>query len=119
MQLMSKFNSKVPSNKDDLMSLTGVGLKTANLVLSEGFLIPAICVDTHVHRIANRLGWIKTTKPEQTEQTLKKLVPEKYWSELNKLFVIWGQNQCVPISPFCSNCPISKFCHKSGITKSR
>jgi endonuclease-3 len=117
--IIEKFDSRVPSTQKELMSLQGVGLKTANLVLAEGFGIPAICVDTHVHRISNRLGLIKTKTVEQTEQALQKILPKEYWSQWNKLLVIWGQNICVPISPFCSKCPIADLCPRVGVEKSR
>ncbi len=117
--IITRFKGKVPGNEKDLLSIKGVGLKTANLVLGEGFDIPAICVDTHVHKIANRLGWVKTKTPEQTEAALKKIVPQRYWIKLNHLFVMWGQNICVPISPFCSKCAISSLCPRIGVTRSR
>lgn len=118
-QLIEKFDSKVPSDIDDLLSLPGVGRKTANLVLAIGFKIPAICVDTHVHKIANRLGWVKTTSPDQTEFELMKLVDKDNWIKINKLLVIWGQNICVPISPFCSKCVLNTICPKIGVNKNR
>jgi endonuclease-3 len=118
-QLLKHHNGQVPSTQNELLGLTGVGPKTANLVLSEGFLIPALCVDTHVHRISNRLGWVTTKTPEQTEQELKKIVPRQYWIALNGLFVMWGQNQCVPLSPFCSTCPLKSLCPKKVVIKSR
>jgi endonuclease-3 len=117
--LIQKFGSKVPSTEQELRSLKGVGIKTASLVLSEAFQIPAICVDTHVHRISNRLGLVNTKTPEATEKALKKILPQKYWSEWNPLLVMWGQNICVAISPFCSRCPISNLCPKKGVVKSR
>lgn len=117
--LQNQYDSKVPANKKDLLSLPGVGLKTANLVLGEGFGIPAICVDTHVHRISNRLGLVKTETPEQTEEALQKILPKKYWVEYNRLLVMWGQNICVPISPKCSECPIFNLCSRVGVTKHR
>lgn len=117
--LLEDFAGTVPGTFDQLMSLRGVGPKTANLVLAQGFGKPAICVDTHVHRISNRLGLIKTKTPVETEAALKKLLPEKYWSEYNQLLVMWGQNICVPISPFCSKCPVFDLCARAGVTKSR
>jgi endonuclease III len=117
--LIASFKSTVPHTEKELLSLPGVGRKTANLVLSAGFDIPAICVDTHVHRISNRLGLVATTTPEETEIALKKLLPKKYWAEYNKLMVMFGQNVCVPISPFCSTCPVRHLCPKIGVTKSR
>lgn len=118
-ELITRFDSKVPSTQEALLSLPGVGIKTANLVLGEGFGMPAICVDTHVHRIANRLGWVDTATPEQTERYLTDHVPKEYWIELNRRLVMWGQNVCVPISPFCSRCPLEQLCPKKGVTRHR
>ncbi len=117
--LIQRFASKVPSTEEELRSLKGVGPKNGKLVLSEGFQIPAICVDTHVHRISNRLGLVNTKTPEATEKALKKILPQKYWSEWNPLLVMWGQNICVPISPFCSRCAIFDLCPKKGVVRSR
>ncbi len=117
--LIEKFSGKVPADFDLLMSLPGVGRKTANLVLAKGFGIPAICVDTHVHRISNRLGWIDTKTPEQTEMELKKLLPKEYWIEINDLLVPFGQKICQPVSPWCSRCDVGDLCEKRGITRSR
>lgn len=118
-ELLIRFNGKVPGNEKDLLSIKGVGRKTANLILGLVFDIPAICVDIHVHRISNRLGLVSTKTPAETERALQKLLPEKYWIEFNTLLVTWGQNICVPISPFCSRCVISDLCPKRGVTKSR
>lgn len=118
-KILRDYSGKVPSNCEDLLKLKGVGRKTANLVLGLGYNIPAICVDTHVHRISNRLGWVKTRKPEETEGALKKIIPENYWIELNTLLVSFGQNICVPVSPFCSRCYVSKFCGKAGVARFR
>lgn len=117
--LIERFAGKVPHTEADLLSLKGVGRKTANLVLGEGFGIPAICVDTHVHRISNRLGLVKSKDPVDTERQLKEVLPEKYWIEYNHLIVMWGQNICVPISPFCSKCAIFDYCERNGVKKSR
>lgn len=117
--LIQEFAGKVPATKAELLSFKGVGPKTANLVLSEGFQIPAICVDVHVHRISNRLGLVNTKTPEATEKALEKFLPQEYWSEWNHLLVMWGQNICVPISPFCSRCVISDLCPKKGVESSR
>jgi len=92
-ELIERFQGKVPANEGDLLSLYGVGRKTANLVLSEGFEMPGLCVDTHVHKIANRLGLVSTKTPQETEKALKKLVPKKRWRDINRLFVVWGQNK--------------------------
>lgn len=118
-ELIERFEGSVPKAEADLMSLPGVGRKTANLVLAEGFGLPAICVDTHVHRISNRLGLVTTTSPEETEIALKKVLPQKYWAEYNRLLVMWGQNICVPISPFCSKCAIADLCPKIGVVRRR
>ena len=117
--LLDQFAGKVPSTMPELEALPGVGRKTANLVLAEGFGIPAICVDTHVHRISNRLGIIATKTPEQTEIALKKVLPQQYWAEYNRLMVMWGQNICVPISPKCSACPLYSLCKRVGVTRHR
>lgn len=118
-KIMNNFNGRVPCSINDLLSLSGVGRKTANLVLGLGFGIPAICVDTHVFRIANRLGWVKTNSPEETEVSLTKIFPKKVWIDLNTVLVAFGQNLCVPVSPFCHNCPVAGFCKKSGVTRNR
>jgi endonuclease-3 len=117
--LINRFDAKVPANEQDLLSIKGVGRKTMNLVLGEGFGIPAICVDTHVHRISNRLGLVKTKTPEQTETQLKLILPREYWIDYNRLLVTWGQNICVPISPFCSQCAIYDSCERIGVKKHR
>ncbi len=118
-QLVNNFNSKVPDTLEELITLKGVGRKTANLVLTIGLNKLGICVDTHVHRISNRWGYIKTKKPEETEFALRKKLPKKYWIEYNDLLVTYGQNLCVPISPKCSICRIAKYCQRIGVTKSR
>lgn len=110
--LVDEYNSKVPCDIDELCKFNGVGRKTANLVLSEGFNKPAICVDVHVHRIMNRLGFVKTKNPEETEFALRKKLPEKYWIDINSLLVTHGQNVCKPINPKCEICPISYCCKK-------
>lgn len=117
--LINKFGSKVPSDLDVLLTLKGVGRKTANLVLTEGFGIPAVCVDTHVHRISNRFGYVQTKDPEETEWALRKHLPQRFWIEYNALLVTWGQNICKPVSPLCSLCKINKFCAKAGVLKHR
>ncbi len=118
-ELLSKFGGKVPSNKSDLLSIKGIGPKTANIVLNFAFNKPVIPVDTHCHKIPNRLGWIKTKTPEKTELELEKILPARYWKEFNGIFVLFGRNICVPISPFCSKCPINKYCLKINVKKSR
>jgi endonuclease-3 len=117
--LMERFASRVPDDLDLLLSLKGVGRKTANLVLTEGFGKPAICVDTHVHRISNRLGYVSTRNPEQTEFALRKKLPHQYWIEYNAMLVTWGQNVCKPISPLCTQCPVLGLCHRRGVGISR
>lgn len=117
--LLDRFDGMVPKSEKDLLSLHGVGIKTANLVRGEAFDIPAICVDTHVHKISNRLGLVKTDTPEQTEKALKELLPKQYWTEFGRLLVMWGQNICVPISPFCSKCAIADLCPRVGVKRSR
>jgi endonuclease-3 len=117
--LLEKYNGHVPNTEKELLSLPGVGRKTANLVMGLAFNNPAICVDIHVHRISNRLGLIKTKTPEQTEFALQKILPQKYWILYNDLIVKHGQNICTPISPWCSKCAINKFCKKIGVKKNR
>ena len=117
--LIEKFEAKVPDDLETLLTFKGVGRKTANLVLTEGFGKLGVCVDTHVHRISNRMGYVKTKTPEQTEYALREKLPKKYWIEYNALLVTWGQNVCKPISPFCSRCGIKKFCAKVGVIKNR
>ncbi len=118
-RLVKERFGKVPDTLDELLEYKGVGRKTANLVLGLGFGIPSICVDTHVHRISNRLGWVHAKNPSQTEDALKKIVPRKHWIELNTLFVAFGQNVCVPISPFCSRCYVYACCKRRNVTSSR
>ena len=118
-QLLDEFGGKVPSDEAQLLSLRGVGRKTAALVQGVAFGIPAICVDTHVHRVSNRLGLVNTQTTQETESALKKLLPEKYWLEITDLLIMHGQNVCVPISPFCSKCPVASLCPRKGVTRSR
>ena len=117
--LLEKYNSKVPDDLDELLKFPGVGRKTANLVLIEGFNKPGVCVDVHNHRILNRFGFLKTKNPEETEFEIRKKLPQKYWKTLNFILVAFGQNTCVPISPFCSRCPVNNLCEKKGVIKSR
>ena len=107
-----ELGGKVPDEIEELCKFNGVGRKTANLVLSRGFNKPAICVDVHVHRIFNRLGYVKTKNPEETEFALREKLPKKYWIDINTLMVTHGQNVCKPIKPNCSECPIEEFCAK-------
>jgi len=118
-QLVDKYNSQVPDDIDELLRLKGVGRKTANLVMILGYGRPGICVDTHVHRISNRLGYISTKTPEQTEIALRKKLPLKYWMEYNNLLVLFGQHICLPVFPKCSQCPINQFCDRVGVKRSR
>lgn len=118
-QIINDFGGAVPGKFDDLLKLKGIGRKCANLVLGLGYNIPAICVDTHVHQISNRLGWVKTSAPEQTEEALKKIVPKRYWIKLNTVLVSFGQNICVPVSPYCSKCFVRGLCKRIGVKKWR
>ncbi len=136
-KLIGEFSGRVPDNLEELLKFKGVGRKTANLVLGLGYNIPSICVDTHVHRISNRLGIVKTKNPEETEEALENIIAESYWIKLNTILVAFGQNICVPISPFCSRCyvnpvrninkshasrisnGVNKYCKKMGVSKFR
>ena len=117
--LIEKYRGDVPSKLEELLSLPGVGRKTANLVLTLGFGKPGICVDTHVHRITNRWGYVNTKSPKDTEFALRKKLPEDYWIEFNSLLVSFGQRICRPIAPFCSECVLQEFCKRVGVKKSR
>ncbi|MCX7816730.1 MAG: endonuclease III [Syntrophales bacterium] len=119
LELMERFNGNVPDSLDDLLTLPGVGRKTANLVLSLGFNKDGICVDTHVHRITNRLGYVKTKTPEETEKILRKILPLQYWKSINTLLVAFGRQICLPVSPFCSRCYLQEFCDRVNVTRSR
>ncbi len=118
-ELKVNHDLRVPDTVEALLRLKGVGRKTANLVVTVGYGKPGICVDTHVHRISNRLGYVKTKNPEQTEMVLRKKLPQKYWIEYNDLLVTFGQNICKPISPICSQCPVELFCDKVGVEHHR
>lgn len=111
-QIVEELDGKVPDEIEELIKFKGVGRKTANLVLAKGFNKPAICVDVHVHRIFNRLGYVKTKTPEETEFALREKLPVKYWLDINTLLVTHGQNVCKPKKPNCSQCPISEWCKK-------
>lgn len=117
--LMEQHRGAVPANLDELLELPGVGRKTANLVLTRGHLLPGICVDTHVHRISNRLGYVATKSPDQTELVLRQKLPPEYWIVWNDLLVAYGQNLCTPLSPWCSKCVIAEQCPRLGVDKSR
>ena len=117
--LLKNFGGVVPNTIDELLTLKGVGRKTANLVITVGYKKPGICVDIHVHRISNRWGYIQTKTPEESEQALRKKLPKKYWIQFNDWLVPYGQHLCRPISPFCTQCPINEFCNRVGVTTSR
>jgi endonuclease-3 len=117
--LLDQYGGEVPDNMDALLQLPGVGRKTANLVLVEGFKKDAICVDTHVHRISNRIGYVATRTPEQTELALREKLPRKHWIRYNELLVAFGQVICRPVSPFCSRCPVSGMCLRVGVARNR
>jgi endonuclease-3 len=117
--LIDTYGSNVPDELDELLKLKGVGRKTANIVVTTGFNKPGVAVDTHVHRISNRLGFVKTKTPEQTEFALRELLPQRHWIVLNNLLVMHGQRICTPISPKCSVCPIAESCKRVGVVRSR
>ncbi|MBT3405330.1 endonuclease III [archaeon] len=118
-ELINKFNSQVPKTKEELLSIKGIGPKTANIVLNFAYNQPVLPIDTHCHRIPNRIGWIQTKTPEKTETALEQILPKKYWQKFNSIFVQFGREICQPISPWCSKCPLNKFCKKIGIKRSR
>jgi len=117
--LLKEYNGKVPNDKEKLMEIKGIGPKTANIVLCFAFGECVLPIDTHCHRIPNRLGWIKTKMPEQTEKALEILLPKKYWREFNAIFVLFGKTICLPVSPFCNKCPLKKLCPRIGVERSR
>ena len=117
--LLNRCGGDVPDTLEDLLGLPGVGRKTANLVLTQGFNTQGICVDTHVHRICNRWGYVDTSTPEETEMALRKKLPSQYWQRINDLFVAFGQNVCRPLSPFCSCCPLGNMCPRLGVNRHR
>jgi endonuclease-3 len=117
--IAAQHGGRVPSSMEELLALPGVGRKAANLVRNLGFGLPGICVDTHVHRITNRLGWVRTRDPAQTERALEAVLPRRYWIPINGLLVAFGQRTCTPQSPWCSRCPIRKHCARIGVTRSR
>jgi len=118
-EIINRFNNKVPDTKEELLSIKGVGPKTANIVLNFAYNQLVLPIDTHCHRLPNRLGWVKTKTPEQTELALEKILPKKYWPEFNGIFVLFGKTICQPVSPWCSKCPINKYCPKINVKKSR
>ncbi|RME51299.1 MAG: endonuclease III [Deltaproteobacteria bacterium] len=117
--LVEKFDGRVPDEIETLLTLPGVGRKTANLVVTHGYGKPGICVDTHVHRISNRLGYVKTKTPRETEFALREKLPKEYWIRYNDLLVSFGQHLCKPVSPHCSVCPVARFCDRMGVERSR
>ncbi len=118
-ELIERFDGKVPSSREELLSIKGVGPKTANIVLSFAFGKDVLPIDTHCHRIPNRLGWVSTRNPEETEKELEKILPRKYWREFNALFVLFGKEICQPVSPWCSKCVVKQECLRKGVEKSR
>jgi endonuclease-3 len=118
-RLLERHDGAVPPDMDELLALPGVGRKVANLVRGLGFGIAGICVDTHVHRISNRLGWVETRDPAGTERELMRVLPRRYWISVNELMVRWGQSVCTPLSPWCSACPLAHSCRRRGVGKSR
>jgi endonuclease-3 len=118
-RLVTDHEGRVPRSMDELLALPGVGRKTANLVLTVGFNDYGICVDTHVHRISNLWGYVATETPEETEFTLRKRLPKRHWKTYNDILVTFGQNLCLPVSPWCSRCPIAAYCPRIGIGRSR
>jgi len=117
--LLERFGGRVPADIDALVTLPGVGRKVANLVVTRAFHLPGICVDTHVHRISNRWGFIETKTPDESERVLRERLPRRYWMEYNGLLVAFGQNCCTPLSPHCSTCPLNDLCPRRGVARSR
>ena len=117
--LVDQHGGRVPDSLDELIALPGVGRKTANLTVTLGFGKPGICVDTHVHRISNRLGWVITRQPDATEHELRRTLPPQWWIPINEILVRHGQHVCKPISPICSTCIVQRTCERVGVAKSR
>jgi endonuclease III len=117
--LLTEYGGRVPRTMEELLKLPGVGRKTANLVITVGFGDYGICVDTHVHRISNRWAYVRTRTPEETESALRARLPRKHWRTYNDLLVTFGQNLCAPVSPWCSKCPIAKYCRRVGVSRHR
>ena len=117
--LLEQYHGKVPSDMDALLALPGIGRKAANLILIEAFDMDGVCVDIHVHRISNRAGWFETASPEKTETRLREILPRPYWKRINSILVLYGQQICRPVSPFCSRCVIPEHCRRLGVEKSR
>ena len=118
-RLLDVYGGRVPDSIEELVTLSGVGRKTANLVMTVGYSRPGICVDIHVHRISNRWGYVRTKTPEETEQALRRKLPTQHWITFNDLLVPYGQNLCQPVSPFCSKCKLIEYCDRVGVTRSR
>lgn len=118
-ELIEKHNGRVPDTMEELLSLKGVGRKTANLVITLGHQGSGICVDTHVHRISNRLGYVQTKTPEETEFALRDKLPHNFWTQYNTLMVAFGRTLCKPVSPLCSRCPVFEYCDRVGVTRNR
>jgi endonuclease III len=118
-ELIDRFDSKVPSDKDDLLSIKGIGPKTANIVLNFAFDQEVLPIDTHCHRIPNRMGWVETKTAEKTEKELEIVLPKKYWKEFNAIFVLFGKEICQPVSPWCSKCVVRYLCPRIGVGNSR
>jgi endonuclease III len=117
--LLEKYGGAVPNDEEELLALPGVGRKTAALVRAEGFGLLDICVDTHVHRVSNRMGWLSSLSPDETQAKLKAVLPQEHWIEINPLLVSFGKSICVPVSPKCSICPFRAGCPRIGVEKSR
>ena len=118
-ELIDRFDSRVPDTIEYLLNIKGVGRKTANLVITMGYGLPGLCVDTHVHRVSNRLGYVGESTPDKTEMALRKKLPEKYWIEYNSLIIAFGKALCTPLSPRCSVCPVAGYCDRVGVGRSR
>ena len=118
-RLLDVYGGRVPDSIEELVTLSGVGRKTENLVMTVGYGKPGICVDIHVHRISNRWGYVRTKTPEETEQALRRKLPTQHWITFNDLLVPYGQNLCQPVSPFCSKCKLIEYCDRVGVTRSR
>lgn len=118
-EILERFNGKVPCDKQELLSIGGIGPKTANIVLNFAYDKCVLPIDTHCHRIPNRLGWLATKSPEQTEKKLEKILPKRYWKEFNAIFVLFGKDICQPISPWCSKCPVAEYCKRVNVKRKR
>ena len=118
-ELLKKFGGEVPDTREELLSIKGIGPKTANIVLAFAFGKDVLPIDTHCHRIPNRLGWISTKTPERTEQELYKILPKHYWKEFNTVIILFGKDICKPVSPWCSKCPVRNYCKRVGVERSR